>query len=168
MITVFVTKEGYYVAGEGIEATLKCSPATDERGIPIFNEIHHVYKVMFLALKEVARKERIQGDVIVYNDSRIVDELNGQVPPLDDICRRWQQAIRRELVPYIRCLVFFRKKSATFVESQTTIGNALLVPSDPVLLGTLAKKLTSIEKEQSRSFKARVLDRFKRIWKNEQ
>lgn len=168
MITVFVTKEGYYVAGEGIEATLKCSPATDERGFPIFNEIHHTYKVMFLALKEVARKQRISGDVMVYNDSRIVDELNNQLPPLDDVCRRWQQTIRRELVPCIRSLVFFRKKSAEYVDSRIKAGEALLAPSDPVTLSELASRLDRVERDKARTFKGRVLDRFKRTWNNEQ
>lgn len=164
MITIFVNKDGYYVAGEGIEATLKCSPATDECGHPIFHELHHTYKVMFLALKEVARKQNIQGDIMVYNDSRIVDELNGSLPPFDDICRRWQTAIRRELVPCIRSLVFFRKKATELVNTKVAIGKTLLTDS-PTIAIELAQKL---EQNKVRSLKGRVLDRFKRMWKNEQ
>jgi hypothetical protein len=167
MITVFVNKEGYYVAGEGVEATLKCSPATDERGYPIFHELHHTYKVMFLALREVARKQSIQGDVIVYNDSRIIDELNGSIQPLDEICRKWQLAIRRELVPCIRSLVFFRKKTADFVDTKVATGKAMLAPADPAILGELAQRIETAQREQARTFKGRVLDRFKRMWKNE-
>lgn len=165
MITVFVTKEGYYVAGEGVEASFKCSPATDERGNPIFNEIHHTYKVLFLALKEVARKQSIQGDVLVYNDSRIVDELNGHIKPLDDVCRKWQEAIRRELVPTIRSLVFFRKKTGEFVKSQVKIGESILI-NDPAILRELASKLDTVEREKAHSFKQRALTRFKKMWKN--
>jgi hypothetical protein len=167
MILVFVTKDGYYVAGEGVEASFKCSPATDERGYPIFNEIHHTYKVLFLALREVARKRDIQGDVLVYNDTRIVDELNGDVQPLDDVCRKWQQTIRRELVPAIRSLVFFRKKNAEYIKSQVKSGEVLLTPGDPAKLNELATKLTQLEKEAAQSFKTRAIARFKRTWKNE-
>lgn len=167
MITVFVTKDGYYIAGEGIEASFKCSPATDERGCPIFNEIHHTYKVLFLALKEVARKQSIQGDVLVYNDSRIVDELNGQVQPLDDVCRKWQQTIRRELVPAIRSLVFFRKKTAEYIRSQVKAGEVLLATSDPAKISELAFKLDTITKERARSFKGRAIARFKKMWNND-
>jgi len=168
MITVFVTKDGYYVAGEGVEASFKCTPATDERGHPIFNEIHHTYKVLFLALKEVARKQGIQGDVMVYNDSRIIDELNSQVPPLDDTCRRWQQTIRRELVPTIRSLVFFRKKTAEYVKAKVRDGEDLLAPKDHSKVSELAAKLDEIDKDQARSLKRRTINRFKRMWKNEQ
>jgi len=167
MITVYVTKDGYYVAGEGIEAALKCRPATDERGNPIFNEIHHTYKVLFLALKTVARNSGIQGDVMVYNNSRIVDELNGHVPPMDDVCRKWQQTIRRELVPSIRSLVFFRKKNAEFISYKVKSGEALLTPSDPAMMSELAARADRIATEHSRTFKQRALARFKRMWKND-
>lgn len=168
MITIFVTKEGYYVAGEDTEATLKCSPATDDRGNPIFQESHHTYKVLYLALKEIARKKTIQGDVIVYNDSRIIDELNGQAQPLDDVCRRWQQVIRRELIPSIRSIVIFRKKNSEYIRSHLKNGESLLANNDPEIMNDLVSKITSIEKREARSFKARALDRFKRMWKNEQ
>lgn len=168
MITVFVLREGYYVAGENMEAAFHCSPATDDRGNPIFHELHHTYKVMFLALQEVARKGMIRGDVVVYNDSRIIDELNGNIKPFDDICRKWQLAICRELIPHIRSVVLFRKKATDYIRSQIKIGESLLAPSDPVIMGALAYKIDEIEKDQARSLKARVLDRFKGMWKHEQ
>lgn len=167
MITVFVNKEGYYVAGEGVEATLRCSPATDDHGNPIFHELHHTYKVMFLALKEVARKQTITGDVIVYNDSRIIDELNGSIQPLDETCGRWQQTIRRELMPHIRSIVMFRKKATDYIRSQMKIGDTLL-STNTEALSELSCRMDKIEQEQIRGFKARVLDRFKRMWKNDQ
>lgn len=163
MITVFFNKEGYYVVGEGLEATLKCSPATDELGKPIFHELHHTYKVLFLALKEVARKERIQGDVIVYNDSRIVDELNGQVQPLDEVCGKWQRTIRRELVPHIRSVVSFRKKAADYLKSQIERGEGLL-STNGASIESLVTRLDNLERDKVRTFKGRVLDKFKRMW----
>lgn len=167
MITVAVSTNGYYVVGEGTEATMRCHPATDDFGTPIFHELHHAYKVMFLALQEVARIQNAQGDVIVYNDSRIIDELNGTAPPLDDTCRRWLRAIRRELVPSIRSVVIFRKKSNDYIKMQIKAGESLLATNDPVLLAKLAHQLETNKRETLKNRKARILDCFKRIWRND-
>lgn len=166
MITVVVSKEGYYINGEGVEAALRCSPALNDCGKPIFHELHHTYKVMFLALQAVARKGAIQGDVIVYNDSRIVDELNGAVP-LDEVCQRWRQTIRREVMPHIRSIVMFRKKAHDFITSRLKSGDSLLTSQDPAVIQELSARVIRAEAEKSRSFKTRVLDSFKRKWKNE-
>lgn len=168
MITVYVTKEGYYIQGEGVEATLRCSPAMDDQGTPIFHELHHTYKVMYLALKEVARKDAIQGDVMVYNDSRIIDELNGTTQPLDDVCRTWQRVIRRELVPHIRSLVLFRKKHTEFIARNVRAGQCMLTPQDPALISELSDRAQKLETSRARSFKTRAYERFKRMWHNEQ
>jgi hypothetical protein len=166
MITVFVTKEGYYVKGEGVEASLRCSPALDSHGNPIFHELHHTYKVMFLALKEVARKGCIKGDVIVYNDSRIIDEMNGNAKPLDEVCQKWQMLFRRQVLPHIRSIVVFRKKASDYIMSQVRLGHSLLTPSDPATINELTERLEKAEVEKIRSFKGRILDRFKRMWTN--
>jgi|SRR5689334_10197148 len=168
MITVFVTKEGYYVNGEGVEASLRCSPAVDERGNPIFHELHHVYKVMYMALTQVAKAKTIRGDVMVYNDSRIVDELNGEVGPLDEVCQKWRTVIRREIVAHIRSSVLFRKKASDYIVSKVRSGHSLLTPEDPALMQAISERLEKTEVERVRSFKGRVLDRFRKMWKNEQ
>ena len=168
MITVYITKEGYYIQGEGVEATLRCSPALDEQGNPIFHELHHTYKVMFLALKEVARKSTIQGDVMVYNDSRIIDELNGKIQPLDDVCRTWQRVIRRELVPSIRSVVMFRKKHAEFIARNVRLGQGMLMPQDPALISELVNRAEKLQTARAQGFKSRVFERFKRMWTHEQ
>lgn len=167
MITVYVTKEGYYIQGEGVEATLRCSPALDDQGHPIFHELHHTYKVMYLALREVARKETIQGDVMVYNDSRIVDELNGKIQPLDDVCRTWQRVIRRELVPHIRSVVMFRKKHAEFIARNVRTGQCMLTPQDPALISELAERAQRLETTKAQGLKARVYERFRKMWTHE-
>lgn len=167
MIAVFVSKEGYYIHGDGVEAALRCSQALDDQGNPIFHELHHTYKVMFLALEIVARKQMIHGDVVVYNDSRIIDELNGSIPPLDDVCQRWRQVIRREIMPRVRSIVLFRKRAQDFIAAKMAGVNNLIVQHDPAVMQELAVKSNQMERERSRSTKARVLDRFKRMWKND-
>lgn len=166
MITVFVSKEGYYIYGDSVEAALRCSPALDDCGKPIFHELHHTYKVMFLALQMIAKKGKMDDDIIVYNDSRIVDELNGNVQPLDEVCQRWRQVIRREIIPHIRSIVTFRKRAQTFISSKMMAAENLIMPKDPVALQELAEKIDLIQQEKSRSKKESVLAKFKRIWKN--
>lgn len=121
MIRVFFTEDGYYVAGESIEIIRSCSPACTERGDRIFQPLHHEYKVLYLALCEL-RNADIAEDVMVYGDSRIVDEVNGIIEPLDPTCERWLALLRRHIIPSIKAVVFFRKKATNDV--QNTIAQA--------------------------------------------
>jgi len=165
MITIVFNKEGYYVNGEGVEYALRCSPALDDHGNPIFHELHHTYKVLFLALRELVKKSDITGDIIVYNDSRIIDELNSNISPLDETCKRWHQIIRRQLIPRIRSIVFFRKKNSDYIKSQLKNREAMLcVPNN---IGAIASKMDKIEKEETRNFKMRIINNFRKTWKNE-
>ena len=167
MITVFVSKEGYYICGDGIEAALRCSPALDDHGNPIFHELHHTYKVMFLAMQVIAKKGKIDGDVIVYNDTRIIDELNGNISPFDDVCQKWRQVIRREVMPCIKSIVTFRKRAQDFIATKLAAADKLVTSQDRTALKALAEKSKHIEQAKTRSTKARVLDKFKRMWKND-
>lgn len=167
MIAVFVSKEGYYIHGDGVEAALRCSPALDSEGNPIFHELHHTYKVMFLALQLIAKKASIQGDIIIYNDSRIIDELNGSVPPLDEVCERWRQVIRREIIPHIRSIVTFKKRAQDFIASKITGGDSLLVIHEPERLKQLVDKATEWQLERNLKTKKSVLSRFKGMWRND-
>jgi hypothetical protein len=167
MIIVYVTQDGYFVQGEGVEACLRCSPALDDRGNAIFNEIHHTYKVIYMALKEVARKDAIQGDVVVYNDSRIIDELNNVARPMDEVCERWQKCIRREIIPSIRSIVIFRKKAANFIRERVATGQNMLAAPDPAILARAATKIEELDRQMIKSMKNRVVDRFRRMWKHE-
>jgi len=109
MISIFFNREGYYIAGDGVEAARCCDPATTTEGDPIFQEIHHTYKVLYLALKELSEMD-VPNDVMVYGDNRIIDEINGTAEALDPECASWQQALKWNVIPSIRSVVFFRKK----------------------------------------------------------
>jgi len=101
MIVVYFNETGYYVVGGGIEIAQSCPQALTESGTPIFLALHHTYWMLYRALKELQGKE-MGEDVVVYNDSRIIEEMNGVAEPFDNICDRWQKAIRRKLLPAIR------------------------------------------------------------------
>ena len=126
MIVVYFNETGYYVVGGGIEIAQSCPQALTESGTPIFLALHHTYWMLYRALKELQGKE-MGEDVVVYNDSRIIEEMNGVAEPFDNICDRWQKAIRRKLLPAIRSCFLFRKKPSTFVDENVAKGQTSLI-----------------------------------------
>lgn len=118
MIELFFNDTGYYIRGNEIEAVQSCSPA------PCFQPIHHRYGVCYHALAELKNST---DDVVVYNDSRIIDELNGKVDPYDGTCQRWLTAIHRSMLPSLRACVIFRKKPAEFVNSKISAAQTQLL-----------------------------------------
>lgn len=127
MIRVFFTEDGYYVTGESIEVTRQCSPALTSRGDRIFLPLHHEYKVLYLALCEL-RHANITDDVIVYGASRLIDEMNGNVRPLDTTNEQWLRVLKRNVIPSIKAVVFFRKKEAVAVQKTLTDAHGKFLP----------------------------------------
>ena len=126
MIRVFFNEDGYYVAGESIEVTRKCSPALTSRGDRIFLPLHHEYKVLYLALCEL-RNAQITDDVMVYGSSRIIEEMNG-TRPLDETNGRWLMILKRNVLPVIKAVVFFRKKEPAAVQKALNEAQAKFLP----------------------------------------
>ncbi len=153
MITIFFSEDGYCVAGGGMKISRACSPATSD-GKRIFPPLHHEYKVLFLALNEI--RDLKNEDVMVYGSSRIIDEINGVAEPLDEVCQRWTRLIRQSLIPSIKPLVFFRKKSSTEVDQ--VLSDLLPKQNSKILFDML-------ESEQAKRRKGN-LDRKKRIINN--
>jgi hypothetical protein len=167
MITVFFNETGYYVVGGGIEIAQSCPPALTESGSPVFLTIHHTYWMLFRALKEIQGKKS-QDDVMVYNDSRIIEEMNGVVEPFDDTCDRWQKAIRRNVLPSIRSCVLFRKKPATFVAENVAHGQHTLIRTLSVRERTdmMDRYVQQLEIRQKRQL-ARKAQRFRESHRSE-
>jgi len=122
MIKVFFNEEGFFVAGEGIEIARRCSPALTSEGDRIFPVLHHTYKILYLALNEL-RKVSVKDDVMVYGSSRIIDELNGAVDPLDVQHGQWLETINRNVLPSIPAVVFFRKKPGPQVDNEIRVAH---------------------------------------------
>lgn len=165
MIEIFFNKDGYYIRGNSTEASMYCSQALDSRGRPIFQEIHHTYKVLYLALKAIRSNKSLCGDVIVYNDSRIIDEMNGEASYLDEINQAWVRAIRREMISGLRSAIFFRKKPSDFVKSGVELGRSHLITE---VSPEMYASIQASAKEKAVTFKQRALNRFKRIWNDTQ
>ena len=164
MITVFFNEDGYLVTGESVEAARRCSPATTTKGDRIFQTIHHAYKVLYLALCEVRDMDSME-DVMIHNDSRIIDEINGLVEPLDETCGEWLQTLKRDVIPTIRSVVFFRKKPMTHVNS--TVSSAhdrMLTKLDTRTREEIVARETKARDEQSKVRRRRLVDRLKQSW----
>ena len=164
MIRVFFNEDGYYVAGEGVEIARRCSPALTERGDRIFQPLQHTYGVLYFALKELSKLD-IRDDVMVYGDSRIIDEINGIVGPLDATNKRWLQALQRSVVPSIKSVVFFRKKAAVDVEREVSAGHAVMLPQiDQGTLEEIARKEEQQQVEQQKQKGQGRIARLRETW----
>ncbi len=166
MIIVFFNEDGYHAAGSNVEIARRCFPALTNRGDRIFPPIHHEYKVLSLALNEFANQE-VSEDVMVYGDSRIIDELNGDIEPMDETCKDWLQTINRDTLPYVRGVVFFRKKPLNEVAAAIRAAQDQMMPQmDRRIRQTMAEQEVERVETQERSRKGRILDRFKAKWLN--
>lgn len=154
MIIVFINKDGYSILGEGLEIAHKCSQALSVDNRPIFSELTHTYKVLQLALKEL-QGQKIEGDIFVYNDSRIVDEMSNSIKPLDTDCEKWSKEIRRNIIPKIKASIFFRKRSSDYISKNISLGFARLLQNIPV------ERLLELERPKD-YIKKSALDKFRR------
>ena len=164
MITVFFNEDGFCITGEGVEVSRRCSPALTERGDRIFQPQHHAYKVLYLALCEL-RDTNMLEDVMVYNDSRIVDEINGNVEPLDSTCHEWQQVLRQDIVPQIRGVVFFRKKPTSQVN--TTVRQAhekMNVGLDQEAKQRLIEREARLQEAQKKARNEKLIYKLRKSW----
>lgn len=164
MIRVFFNEDGFYVAGESVEISRRSAPATTERGDRIFQPIHHTYKILYNALVEL-RSMGIKEDVIVFGDSRIIDEVNGYCQPLDDTCDQWVKALRRDVLPSIRSVVFFRKKPTSFIRETITREHTRMLPAlDSNTVREIAANTAERVQETSQNRRKQARDRLRKSW----
>lgn len=168
MITVFFNENGYCIAGEGTEVSRRCSPALTDGGDTIFQSIHHTYKILYLALCEI-RDMSVQENVMVFNDSRIIDEVNRNTEPFDELCDEWLKVLQRHIIPSIRSVVFFCKKP-THQINETIAGSHsdMLIKLDPKTREKIAQVETQAKKAIENTRKRQAVERLKQAWlKNE-
>ncbi len=117
---------------------------------------HNITRTKFLytALSELSA---CRGDVIVYNNSRIIDELNHIVEPIDDVCSRWRELIEQNPAQGV---VFFRKKD-TSQDVETGFKELLDIADSSTI-----EKLVSLEKENITNRRKERVRKFKENWRN--
>lgn len=152
MIKIFFNDDGYYIIGENIEISRRCFPALTDRGDRIFQPLHHAYRICFLALKEI---QNSNDDIMVYSDNRIIDEISGSVTPLDETCQKWRRAILHFIIPSIKSVVFFRKRSSNEINANITKGHNKM-------LALVANE--SMFEKQSKNNNNRLINKLVKNW----
>jgi hypothetical protein len=163
MICIYLNSNGYYISGDGMEIALSCSPNVDENGDLFYPEQCHIYIVLSKALNELRGKD-LPGEVMIYNDSRVIDEMNGTVSPLDELSGELRDRIRREVMPEIGGTVFFRKQNTRTIMKKVLHGRDSMI--DVVDKSIILKEIVKQKEETSRSNTLKALDKLKEDWKN--
>lgn len=161
MISVFINNKGYYIKGNGIEIALSCSPKRNDSGELLYDEQYHVYAVLAKALNNL-RQQKLTEDIMVYNDTRMIDEMNGMLRPLDDINASFRDGIRRTILPEINANVFFRKKSQIVLAQHIDNArhNMVSVPNKLKIID----KLIEIREQAYKSRSIKALRKLKEKW----
>lgn len=161
MISVFINNKGYYIKGDGIEIALSCSPKRNDHGEPLYDEQYHLYAILAKALNNL-RQQKLTEDIMVYNDTRLIDEMNGMLRPLDDINASFRDGIRRTILPEIDANVFFRKKGQTVLAQHIEHARRNLVEVPNKL--KIIDKLIGIRERAFKSRSIKALQKLKEKW----
>lgn len=155
-IALFLDKNGYYITGQNIELIKSCAPRTDD-------EISHLYTVLIHGLLEFVNR-KIDSDIIVYNDTRIVDELNGNTEPINT---EYVMYVRRLLIPHLPVMVWFHKKPNEFIRAKISNAyNALIGSVDVERRNRKAMEIAQHLEESQKQNKYSKSKKFKESWLN--
>lgn len=161
MITVFINSKGYYIKGNGIEIALSCSPKLDSAGQPFYDEHFQLYAILAKALNALRQREMLE-DVMVYNDTRLIDEMNGVLQPLNSTSAEFRNGIRRQILPEINGTVFFRKKSKHLIDQNVANAKRGLVEVPNKL--KILDRLATTNKESVKTRALNALQKLKENW----
>jgi hypothetical protein len=165
VISVFFNSQGYYIEGEGVEIARSFSPSVDQSGRPMMEPLQHLYVVLACALKELRATDTNGTDIIVYNDSRLIEEMSNEVEIPCCVCNELKLVIRRKLLPDLPGLVLFRKKSASYVNEKVQYGKTTMLASvnRRCLMQMVDTMVSSIE-ENAVASKATKIAGLKKAW----
>jgi hypothetical protein len=123
-----------------------------------------MYGVLERALRNVQNASSAEN-IAVYNDSRVIEEINGNAEPLDDVCRRWCDVIRQQRLPDIKPVVYFRKKSPDFISDNITRGHLALIHSVDRKQRDRSLKAQAISLAKQRTTRQQsAVNRFRQTW----
>ena len=156
MILVYINNKGYYIEGKNIE--IARSMGADLSSDPA----QYLYLVLACALRELANSLH-KDDVCVYNDTRIIEEMSNEVDCIDDTCDVLRSTIRRNILPNIPGIVFFRKASANFLDNEINHSHRTMLKS--VDKKHLMKIAEDLAEQTQRTITESALAKFKNYGK---
>lgn len=146
MTEIFLGTSGYLISGAH-ESIFKClKPEGLDSNI-------FLYQLLYGSLTEV---RAIDDQITVYNDSRLVEELNGVVKPLTLEAQAWLLFIRRHVIPKTKGRIFFNKRSNEFIEEK--------MKENGLLDQRKVSKDLAVDKVFRKSRKRNDPERFKSRW----
>lgn len=154
---VYFNSTGYYITGNETEVSMSCSPSLDRTGNRLYTDAQHLYVVLAKALNEIRGKDT--EEITVFNDSRVIDEMNGVVAPLDDFCKEMCLGIRRSLLPELSGNVFFRKHNSHTLEHYVSGGHDAMIKVDNKF--ARLKDISDREESEHMQNKVKALHRLK-------
>lgn len=108
MIEIWVDESGFVISGDH-ESVLKSHPIKDA-------DMHvMMYQIICEALSEVCNYKQ---QIYVYGNSRVIEEINGVIGPINSECKEWVRYLRRHILPRMSGCVFFNKKSAEKIKDE--------------------------------------------------
>lgn len=123
---------GFVITGKDIDIKFNCSPNK------FWDPIDQLYIILIKALSELKNH---QANIICYNDSKIIEELNGSIKTISDTSKILRDTVLRKIIPTMKGFVFFEKRAVNIPPFRY---------KDPPVL--LEKKINKAEKLKEQWF----------------
>jgi len=147
-IKCFLSDKAYYFSDGHILSRYFCANSDDPLW-SVYSEYQQQYLMLLDAMRHL-RQEHVLN-LIIYNPSRIIEELNGEITPLNEWSKGVLKYLSRNVFPYF-VDVSFKKMSATGVAKALDDGQREIDSYDVPAID-LVKSMEDMRK--------RRLDRFK-------
>ena len=140
MINCYFDASSYYIVGKDLEvyATIQ-NPETDP--------IRRAYWMMLMVIPEFASEK---DNITFYNDTRLIDEMNGTIHPIDEWTREAKR-ISNNMLSSLYGIALFRKMETNRLTTTLSVGREKLI--DPI---ARQKVLTSLEEGWQKKHNTRV------------
>jgi hypothetical protein len=116
MIHCYFDTSSYYIIGKEIEvySTLKN---------PEIDSLRQSYWALLMLLPELALEK---DNITIHTDTRLIDEMNGEIGPLDDWTRQAKHIVN-QMTASLCGIVLFRKLDATKLAKSINSGREKLI-----------------------------------------
>lgn len=124
-VNCYFNESGYYIQSGDNKVCRRVSKKGDT------DPLHHTYVVLGAMMSELAGKPLGEPIINVYNDSRLVDDLQG-ASPIDEFCREFLLRLRRDVFPVVHGTIVFKKASTAAISEAVDSAFAEMFVSDKV------------------------------------
>ncbi len=164
MIEVFFNKTGYYIIGPNIEIAKSVNPLKIE-GENVLTDLQHLYAVLSMVLIELLSNPSSKEDITIYSDSRLIEDMRGITSGMDELCVKTVRYLRRKVIPSIKGVIFFRKKSSDYINSKIKSGqDALIGELDDSIKDREIAKVEQTIADNNQQNKRNRIQNFKQDW----